>query len=222
MAQSSLSRLPLIAKLGIGAGLLLLIGLAYFVVFYGDLASAIKAAENKEKQLRDELSDARKVEFAYQKDLAELNERKQRASELQKILPVTAESPSFLSSVAGVATATGIGLSAWTPQPEVPEEFYARVPMKLELKGRFHQVAKFFYGVGQLDRIINMENISVTDPKVDGEETLVKVEVLATAFRMLAEGQGKKTDKRGAATPAQKRPPPPRETVPAPAPGGKK
>jgi type IV pilus assembly protein PilO len=219
MAQS-FPRLPLVAKLGIGAGLLLLIGLAYFVVFYGDLASAIKAAENKEKQLRDELSDARKVEFAYQKDLAELNERKQRASELQKILPVTAESPSFLSSVAGVATATGIGLSAWTPQAEVPEEFYARVPMKLELRGRFHQVAKFFYGVGQLDRIINMENISVTDPKVEGDETVVKVEVLATAFRMLAEGQGKKTDKRGAATPAPQRPAPPRETVPAP--GGKK
>ena len=53
MAQSSLSRLPLVAKLGIGAGLLLLIGLAYFVVFYDDLASAIKAAENKEKQQQD-------------------------------------------------------------------------------------------------------------------------------------------------------------------------
>ena len=211
MAQSSLSRLPLIARFGIGAGLLGLIGLAYFVVFYGELASAIKAAENKEKTLRDELSDARKVEFAYQKDLAELNERKQRASELQKILPVDTEYPSFLSSVQSVANVTGISLTAWTPQQEIPEEFYARVPMKLELTGRFHQVAKFFYGVGQLDRIINMENISVTDPKAEGDETMVKVEVLATAFRMLEEGkQGSKQDKRGAAgaKPAQPAPKP--------------
>jgi type IV pilus assembly protein PilO len=92
--------------------------------------------------------------------------------------------------------------------------------MKLELTGRFPQVAKFFYGVGQLDRIINMENISVTDPKKEGDETQVKVEVLATAFRMLEEGKGgSKTDKRGAATPGRKPAPAP---APKPAPGGKK
>lgn len=60
---------------------------AYFVVFYGDLASSIKAAQGKERQLREELGEARKNEFAYQKDLAELTERQQRARELEKILP---------------------------------------------------------------------------------------------------------------------------------------
>jgi type IV pilus assembly protein PilO len=200
-AESSLSRLPVAARVGIALGLLGLVGVAYFVVFYGDLATSIKAAENQEKQLREELADARKVEFAYQKDLAELNERQQRARELQKILPTNTEYPSFLSSIQSVANVTGISLSAWTPQVEIPEEFYARVPMKLEISGRYHQVAKFFYGVGQLDRIINMENISVTDPKAESDETQVKVEVLATAFRMLEEGRdGTKRDKRGAAT----------------------
>lgn len=211
--ESSLSRLPLIARLGIGAGLLVLVGVAYFVVFYGDLASSFRAAENREKQLRGELADARKAEFAYQKDLAELNDRQQRARELQKILPTSTEYPSFLSSVQSVANVTGIGLTAWTPQEEIPEEFYARVPMKLELTGRFHQVAKFFFGVGQLDRIINMENISITDPERESDEVVVKVEVLATAFRMLEESkQGDKRQKRGAAQPR----------APLPKAGGKK
>jgi type IV pilus assembly protein PilO len=184
-----------LAKLGIGAGLLVLVGVAYFVVFYGDLASSIKAAQGRERQLRGDLADARKNEFAYQKDLAELTDRQQRQRELQKILPATTEYPSFLSSLQSVANVSGVSLSAWTPQEEIPEQFYARVPMKLELSGRFHQVAKFFYGVGQLDRIINMENISITDPKPQGDEVDVKVEVLATAFRALEEGQGK-VDKR--------------------------
>jgi type IV pilus assembly protein PilO len=193
--ESSLARLPFLAKLGIGAGLLVLVGVAYFVVFYGDLASSIKAAQGRERQLRGDLADARKNEFAYQKDLAELTDRQQRQRELQKILPATTEYPSFLSSLQSVANVSGVSLSAWTPQEEIPEQFYARVPMKLELSGRFHQVAKFFYGVGQLDRIINMENISITDPKPQGDEVDVKVEVLATAFRALEEGQGK-VDKR--------------------------
>ena len=72
--------------------------------------------------------------------------------------------------------------------------------MKVSLVGRYHQVAKFFYGVGQLDRIINMENISLTDPKLQGDDIVVKTEALATAFRALDEKTAAATtDKRGAA-----------------------
>jgi len=207
----SLARVPLLAKFGIGAGLLVLVAVAYFVVFYGDKASSIKAAEGQERQLREQLADARKAEFAYQKDLQELTDRQQRQRELEKILPASAEAPAFLSSLQSVANVTGVSLSAWTPQQELPESFYARVPMKLELSGRFHQIAKFFYGVGQLDRIINMENIAITDPKQQGEELMVKAEALATAFRTLPEGAGeKKGDKRPGAA-----------GKPAPKPGNK-
>lgn len=208
--DSSLARLPILAKLGIGAGLVVLVAIAYFVVFYGDLASSIKAAQGKERQLREQLGDARKAEFAYQKDLAELADRQQRARELEKILPRNTEYPSFLSSLQSVANVSGVQLNAWTPQAETPEQYYARVPMKLELTGRFHQVAKFFYGVGQLDRIINMENISITDPStLEGDEIAVKVDCLATAFRMI-DDTGAKTDKRG----ATKKAPPPRTAPP--------
>jgi type IV pilus assembly protein PilO len=197
--DSVLTKLPLLAKAGIGALFVLLIGVAYFVVFYGDLASSISAEKSRETRLRGELSTARQAEFSYQKDLAELSERQQRQRELVKILPTETEYPQFLSSVQNVANVSGVALTAWSPMPEVPEQFYSRVPMKLSLTGRYHQVAKFFHGVGQLDRVINMENIALTDPKVDGEDTVVKVDALATAFRAKPEGPGSTpADKRGA------------------------
>jgi type IV pilus assembly protein PilO len=195
-----LSKLPPLAKVGVGALFVVLIGVAYFVVFYGDLASSITAAKSREEKLRGELADARKAEFSYQQDLAELSERQQRQRELVKILPTETEYPAFLSSVQNVANVAGIALTAWTPQPEQPEQFYSRVPMKLQLTGRYHQIAKFFHGVGQLDRVINMENISLTDPRPDGEDTVLKVDALATAFRAKPEGTpgGAGADKRGA------------------------
>lgn len=197
---SALAKLPLIAKIGVGAGLVVLIGVSYFVVFYGDIESSIKAAQGKEQTLRSDLAEARKNEFAYQKDLAELTDRQQRQRELNKVLPVDTEYPAFLSAVQTVANVSGIGLTAWAPQPEVPEQFYARVPMKVSLVGRYHQVAKFFYGVGQLDRIINMENISLTEPKIQGDDVVVKTEALATAFRALSDAKTvAPPDKRGAA-----------------------
>ena len=197
---SALAKLPLIAKVGVGAGAMLLVGIAYFVIFYGDIESSIKAAQGQETQLRTDLGDARKNEFAYQKDLAELTDRQQRQRELNKVLPVDTEYPAFLSAVQSVANVSGIGLTAWAPQPEVAEQFYSRVPMKVSLIGRYHQVAKFFYGVGQLDRIINMENISLTEPKIQGDDVVVKTEALATAFRALSETAATAAaDKRGSA-----------------------
>ncbi|HYP98561.1 MAG TPA: type 4a pilus biogenesis protein PilO [Polyangiaceae bacterium] len=196
---SVLNKLPLLGKIGVGAAALVLVGVAYFVVFYGDVESSIKAAQGKEQQLRGDLAEARKNEFSYQKDLAELTDRQQRQRELNKVLPVETEYPAFLSAVQSVANVSGIGLTSWTPQPEINEQFYARVPMKVTLVGRYHQVAKFFYGVGQLDRIINMENISLTDPKVQGDDVVVKTEALATAFRSLEDAKPASGDKRGAA-----------------------
>jgi type IV pilus assembly protein PilO len=182
---SALSRLNLAAKIGIGAALMILSGVVYFVVFYGDLATSIKAEEGRERQLRDDLAEAQKAQHAYQLDLAELSDRQQRQRELNKILPATTEYPAFLSAVQSVANVAGVNLSGWYPQGEAPDQFYARVPMKIELEGRFHQIAKFFYNVGQLDRIINMENITITEPKVKGDEVVLKVTALATAFHSI-------------------------------------
>lgn len=201
---SLLTKLPLIARIGVGVGALALLGIAYFVIFYGDIESSIKAARGQEQTLRNALADARKNEFSYQKDLAELTDRQHRQRELNKVLPVDTEYPSFLSAVQSVANVSGIGLTAWAPQPEVAEQFYSRVPMKVSLVGRYHQVAKFFYGVGQLDRIINMENISLTEPKLQGDDVVVKTEALATAFRSIDESKIVPADKRGAAIAGQK------------------
>jgi len=68
---------------------------------------------------------------------------------------------------------------------EIPQTFYAKVPMRLEITGRFHQIAKFAYEIGKQDRIINMENLELTDPAVQGEDVVMKATCLATSFHLL-------------------------------------
>jgi len=181
--SAGLGRVPMLAKVGIAIGLLGLTAAAYWTVFYADISGRIKSAEAAEKNLQKSLADARKLEVKYQADLKELNDRELRQRELEKVLPTKTEHPAFLSSLQTVANMTGVTLSAWAPQGEVREKYYARIPMKLTLEGRFHQIAKFFYGVGQVDRIINVENITIDDPQVRDEDVHVKVDALATAFR---------------------------------------
>lgn len=181
----TLGNLSLGGKIGLGFGLALLIGAVYFVVFFNEVSSAIASERRQEQKLRQDLGNARQSEAAYNQDLMELKKKEQLQRELNKILPETTESPAFLSAIQGVANVSGVTLQSWTPLPEVRQQFFAKVPMKLTLEGRFHQIVKFFWGVGQLDRIINVENISLTQPRVSGDEVRLKVECLATAFRTL-------------------------------------
>ena len=64
-AESTLNRLPIAAKIGVAVGFVLLVGAAYYVLLYGDIASSIKAAKGQEVQLHNDLAEARKNEFVY-------------------------------------------------------------------------------------------------------------------------------------------------------------
>jgi type IV pilus assembly protein PilO len=167
-----------------------LIGAGYYFVFHSDVEHQLVVAQQSGVRLTSDLNKAREAEQAYQKDLAELAEHEQREKELNQILPATTEYPQFLSAVQAAANDSGVSLSAWTPREKVPEKYYARVPMKLELTGRFLQIARFFHNVGQLDRIINMENISITDPRKVDDEMVLKTEALATAFHVVVAADG--------------------------------
>jgi type IV pilus assembly protein PilO len=188
-AGSALDRLPPIGKAGVGLLFVVLVGLLYFVIFYSDLDNDITSARRREQQLTAELAKAQKSKEEYQKDLDEKTRAEQLAREQKKILPDEPEMPNFLSDLQGVATVSGVNLMSWTPTDEVIEEFYARLPMKLTLKGKFHQVVKFFHGAEQIVRIINIENIHIKDSKAGGDEVEVEVECLATAFRSVRPGE---------------------------------
>lgn len=202
-ATSNLSRLAAPAKAAITIGTLVLFGTGYYFLFHSDMDNNVQIAQQNGIKLATDLNAAREAEQAYQKDLAELAEREQRQKELNQILPASTEYPQFLSAVQSAANDSGVSLSAWTPRERVPEKYYARVPMKLELTGRFYQIARFFYNVGQLDRIINMEDISMTEPRVVDEEMVLRAEALATAFHVVdspteggdAKGKGRRRGK---------------------------
>jgi type IV pilus assembly protein PilO len=75
--------------------------------------------------------------------------------------------------------------------------FYAKIPVELRLRGRYHELAKFFYNVGRLERVINLENINLNldtrrERGSDTEEgdIILGAQVLATTFRALEDTVG--------------------------------
>ena len=207
MASLSLNRLPLAGKIGVGALLVSLVGVAYYVLLHTDVAARIDREKHNTGELDAELSRQKASQASYFADRDELAMRQQKQRELNKVLPTDTEAATFLSAIQAVSNISGIDLKAWTPLEEVPQAFFAKVPMRLSITGRFHQIAKFIYEVGKQDRIINMENLELGDPKVEGEDVVLKASCLATTFHLIKK----------APAPA----PAPAPGTPAPAPGGK-
>ncbi len=181
----SLARLPLPAKVGFGGVMVVLVALVYWVVFYTEVSAKIEQANRQWADLQTDLARQQQAQAGYLADRDDLVNRQQRQRELNKVLPAETEAAAFLSALQQVSNVSGVDLKGWKPEEEQAQAFYAKVPMRLDLGGHFHQIAKFMYEVGRLDRIINIENIELSDPKVIGDDVDLKARCLATTFHAL-------------------------------------
>jgi type IV pilus assembly protein PilO len=197
-AQSTLAKIPLAGKFGIGVGLSALVLFGYWFVFYSDVASKIEGAKRQKKDLNGQFVEEQQVQATYFADRGELALREQRARDFNKVLPPEAQEDAFLSTIQSASNAAGIELKAYSPVDEVPQSFYAKVPMQLDISGKFHQIAKFAYELGKMERIINVENIVLSDPSAAGDEIVLRARCLATAFHALTPKTSPRGDDQGA------------------------
>lgn len=182
---SILSRLSVPGRIGLSVFFVSVIGLGYWLVFHTEVTGKIESAKKQQDQLRGQLVEKQQAQASYVADLADLEIREQRARSLNRILPSEKQQPAFLSAIQLAANTSGIDLKVFNPLEEQPQPYFIKDPMRLEISGRFHQVVKFVYEVGKLDRVINMENIELFDPKMVGEEIVLRGRCLATAFHAI-------------------------------------
>ena len=181
----SLSKLSLPAKFGFGVFLVVIVAVGYYLVLHTDVSAKIENETRRSKDLETQMASLRAAEASYIQDREDLAMRQQKQRELNKVLPAETESAAFLSAIQQVSNISGINLKAWQPQEEVPATFYAKVPMRLELSGKFHQIGKFMFEIGKQDRIINLENVELSEPRQEGEDIILKAHCLATTFHLM-------------------------------------
>jgi len=82
-----------------------------------------------------------------------------------KALPEKKEIPSLLTSVSRAGIDSGLEFLLWQEQPQVMKEFYAEIPVSIQVFGGYHNVALFFDQVARLPRIVNIKNIRMNRSK---------------------------------------------------------
>jgi type IV pilus assembly protein PilO len=163
---------------------LVLLSFAYYGVVHSSVSSELEAARAQKQQLQDQIRDAERREKQYLELTQELANREAADLQNRRTLPEKAEIAAFLQDLNRVAELSGLTIRLVEPRPEQRQELYSKIPVVLALKGRFHQLTKFFYNISKLDRAISMENIRMTQPTLlPSGEVVVSVDVRATTYR---------------------------------------
>jgi type IV pilus assembly protein PilO len=175
--------------IGAWVGSFLLLILVYWQYSFRGQQKEYLQQEEKVEELTQKIAD----ESRRARNLNKLKERIKQLDINLKIalqeLPDKREIPDLLSSISNLARDAGLEVVLFKPGTENPQDFYAEVPVSVSVQGTFHQVATFFDEVGQLSRVVNINQISVRDPVITDESVQVKTDCVATTFRYLSESE---------------------------------
>jgi type IV pilus assembly protein PilO len=182
MADTTVSKLPLPAQLGISIGLgAVLLGVFYFMVYDGMLTEE----KSKTKQLNDLKQQIQQLEVTaaklseFQREVAVLE---QKLEQLKRILPPEKETPDLIRKLQNLAAESNLRIRQFNPQPVRTQEFYQEYPINLEVDGNYHNLALFFDRVGRLSRLVNAGNIKVTAKKDQTPLSTITAQCVATTY----------------------------------------
>lgn len=182
LPTNNFAALPVGAKIfGLVLALAVLTAGYYFGLHMG-LEEETEAAIHRSKVLEGQLKEANDRQREYLRLREELAAREQLDKQNLRVLPVTAEIPAFLDDLNRLAELSGLETSSVTPQPETADKFYIGVPVSLEIRGKYHQLAKFFYNVSRLERAINMQDLQLT-PAASAKDAANQSEILSVTVR---------------------------------------
>ncbi|MCK5914267.1 MAG: type 4a pilus biogenesis protein PilO [Desulfuromusa sp.] len=114
-------------------------------------------------------------------------------------LPLQREIPGLLISIGDLAKEKGLEILRFKPTPEVAKGFYAEVPVALKLSGSYHQTAAFFDAVSKMERIVNIQGLTMGGAKDVKGKTTLGIDCRAITFRFVEnppEQNGKKGGKK--------------------------
>jgi len=160
-----LEQLTKIQRIGIWAGVLVLIVAAFVYFSYLPNFKQIDTLRNKlakvEKELEVAKKNARELN-AYRKKMQEAEEQ---FKIVMQALPEKEEIPTLLTGISRAGKESGLEFLLFQPKPERKKDFYAEIPVSIRVLGDYHGVATFFENVAELNRIVNIRNIHMSPNK---------------------------------------------------------
>ncbi len=117
--------------------------------------------EQREVTLRNDFETKQKKVAALDAYRAQLEEMQQSFGAMLRQLPNKSEVANLLNDISQTRLAAGLEEELFQPQAEISKEFYAELPINMQVIGNYHQMGGFASGVASLPRIVTISNIQL-------------------------------------------------------------
>ncbi len=148
-----------------------------------DQLAALEKVQAQELGLRSEFEQKQAKAARLEDYKIQLEEMKQSFGAMLRQLPDKTEVAALLVDVSQTGLASGLEFELFQPMGEIPQEFYAELPIKLKVKGKYEEFGEFVSGLAALPRIVTIHDV-VIEPRNEGEMLL---EATAKTYRYLDE-----------------------------------
>jgi type IV pilus assembly protein PilO len=164
---------------------------------------------------REQQEQALRQEFVIKHSVAaNLNVYRQQLKDLRRSfgallrqLPGKTQVPNLLEDISDTASAAGLKQRLFKPGKETQKEFYAVLPIQMELTGSYHQFGAFVSDIAALSRIVTLHDIQIK-PIGKGAYDELSLTLTAKTYRYLTadEMSAQRATKHKFARPARRGP----------------
>ena len=180
-----LLKLPLYKRIAILAVLvILLVGASVWFLILPEYEK-IGEMDKTLSRLEADLVQKQRIANNLPKFKAEFAKLEEQLKAALTQLPNKKEIPSLLTNLATIARDNGLDVVSFSPKGEVSKGFYAEVPGSVDLLGTYHQIAEFAQAVSKLSRIVNLSDLELSGPKIEGNVAILKIKCKVTTFRFV-------------------------------------
>jgi len=195
-----LSKLSRLHKLVISVGIFGALVGCFVWFLYMPQKEQITRLEGELQSAKTKLARLKNVEKNLRAFRKKFKATELKFKEALKLLPDKEEIPTLLSSISNLGAESGLEFILFQPQKEQARNFYAEIPLKLEVTGPYHNVATFFDKVSRLGRIVNIGDVKMTQmtaAKTQSDVVVLKTGCTATTYKFIETKEEPKKGKRG-------------------------
>lgn len=145
------------------------------------------------EKVKKDLDIAKKKASQLEAKKKEWAEKEEQFKLAMNALPDKKEIPSLLDEISRAGNESGLEFKQFSPLGEVTKQFYAEIPVSLDIVGEYKSVFSFFQKVAEMSRIVNMKDISmkIDTGKQDDDSMLVSTTCKAVTYRFLSPDEAK-------------------------------
>ena len=148
-----------------------------------------------------------RIQTKYKKAQLTLSQTKQVASQLKQFeeeiaalqvdfkiaarkLPNSREIPHLLMQITKLGKEAGLEFLLFQPQAEKPVEFYAEVPIDIEIIGGYHALSNFLTRICTMPRIVSITDFNMHDYKIIDNRDTIKTRFKAITYTFIDKKKG--------------------------------